>query len=359
MTKKISNNKINIKEKMISIGIDVHKTSWRVTAINAGEIILAITISKPNYSKLSRILTRLEENTVRVAYEAGPSGFDLYDKLTADGIECLVVPPSLIPTESGNRVKTDPRDSLKLARLLESNMLKKVWVLTPEERAHRQLVRTRRQISDHRCDVMRQIKSLLLFNSIDIPFESSRHWHTPFIKWLKSIEFGNEYLARSLGALIDLYEYLTAEKKHLTQEVLQLAHIEKYARRVDLLKTVPGIGTLSAMEILVELQDINRFQTAEELASYLGLTPSQYSSGERVRMGHITHAGNDRVRTTLVECCWILIWKDPVMGARYENIKRRRGGKRAITAIARKLSACIRRMLIDEAPYTVQLPKAA
>ena len=277
MTKKISNHKINIKEKIISIGIDVHKTSWRVTAINAGEIILAITISKPNYSKLSKILTRLEGNPVRVAYEAGPSGFDLYDKLTADGIECLVVPPSLIPTESGNRVKTDPRDSLKLARLLESNMLKKVWVLTPEERAHRQLVRTRRQISDHRCDVMRQIKSLLLFNSIDIPFESSRH----------------------------------------------------------------------------------RFQTAEELASYLGLTPSQYSSGERVRMGHITHAGNDRVRTTLVECCWILIWKDPVMGARYENIKRRRGGKRAITAIARKLSACIRRMLIDEAPYTVQLPKAA
>jgi transposase len=113
------------------------------------------------------------------------------------------------------------------------------------------------------------------------------------------------------------------------------------------------------MEILVELQDINRFQTAEELASYLGLTPSQYSSGERVRMGHITHAGNARVRTTLVECCWILIWRDPVMRAKYDNIRKRRAGKRAIIAIARKLSACIRRILIDEVPYTVQLPKAA
>ena len=359
MAKKISNNIINIKEKVINIGIDVHKSSWRLTAVNSGEAVLALTISQPNYSKLKRILTRLEGNSVRVAYEAGPSGFDLYDKLTADGIECLVVPPSLIPTESGNRVKTDKRDSYKLARLLESNMLKKVWVLSPEERAHRQLVRTRRQISDHRCDVMRQIKSLLLFNSIDIPFESSQHWHVQFIKWLKGIDFGNEYLALSLSALIELYEYLTAEKKRLTREVLQLAKNAKYTKRVDLLKTVPGIGSLSAMEILVELQDINRFKTAEELAAYLGLTPSQYSSGERVRMGHITHAGNDRVRTTLVECCWILIWKDSVMRAKYENIKKRRGGKRAITAIARKLSACIRRMLIDEVPYKSQLPKAA
>jgi len=359
MAKRVSNNKINIKGKVISIGIDVHKVSWRLTAVSSGEIILALTISRPDYGKFKKVLDRLKDNTLRVAYEAGPSGFDLYDRLTGDGIECLVVPPSLIPTESGNRVKTDKRDSVKLAKLLESNMLKKVWVLTPEERAHRQLVRTRRQVSDHRCDVMRQIKSLLLFNSIDIPFKSSQHWHTPFIKWLKSIDFGSECLTCSLGALIGLFEYLTAEKKRLTQEVFELAKKEKYIKRVDLLKTVPGIGTLSAMEILVELQNINRFQTAEELASYLGLTPSQYSSGERVRMGHITHAGNDRVRTTLVECCWILIWRDPVMRAKYEKIKIRRGGKRAITAIARKLSACIRRILIDEVPYAVQLTKAA
>ena len=175
MAQKVSHSKVTVKGKMISIGIDVHKASWRLTAISAGEVILALTISQPSYNKLKKIITRFEGNTVRVAYEAGPSGFDLYDKLTADGIECLVVPPSLIPTESGNRVKTDKRDSFKLAKLLESNMLKKVWVLTPEERAHRQLVRTRRQISDHRCDVMRQIKSLLLFNSIEIPFENSRH----------------------------------------------------------------------------------------------------------------------------------------------------------------------------------------
>jgi transposase len=113
------------------------------------------------------------------------------------------------------------------------------------------------------------------------------------------------------------------------------------------------------MEILVELQEITRFKTADELAAYLGLTPSQYSSGEHVRMGHITHAGNDRVRTTLVESSWILIGKDPSMRRKYENLKHRRGGKKAIVAIARVLSACLRRMLLDQVPYEIGFRKAA
>lgn len=113
------------------------------------------------------------------------------------------------------------------------------------------------------------------------------------------------------------------------------------------------------MEILVELQDITRFNSADELAAYLGLTPSQYSSGEHIRMGHITHAGNDRVRTTLVESSWILIGKDPSMRWKYETIKLRRGGKRAIVAVARILSARIRRILLDQVPYEVGFQKAA
>ena len=246
-----------------------------------------------------------------------------------------------------------------MAKLLESNMLKKVWVLSPEERAHRQLVRTRRQIVNHRSDVMRQIKSLLLFHGIQIPFPSKQQWTGPFIQWLHDLDLGDKYLNRSLKALVDLFDYLSAEKKILTREVIQLAKEEKYSHRVQLLKTIPGIGCLSAIEILVEIQDITRFQTADELAAYLGLTPPQYSSGEHVRMGHITHAGNDRVRTTLVEASWILIGKDPHMRCKYEDIKHRRGGKRAIVAVARNLSIRIRRMLLDQVPYEVGFQKAA
>jgi len=359
MAIKVKRNRVNFNKKTVSIGIDMHKLSWRITALVEGDIILAVTLSRPNYAAFRKILSQFKGGLVRVVYEAGPGGFDLYDRLTVDGIECLVTPPSLIPTQSGSKVKTDKKDSLKLARLLESNMLKKVWVLSAEERAHRQLVRTRRQIINHRSDVMRQIKSMLLFHGIEIPFSSRRQWTGPLLKWLHEVDLGDAYLNRSLKVLVDLFDYLNIEKKRITRDVIELGRREKYAPRVKLLKTIPGIGGLSAMEILVELQDITRFTSADELAAYLGLTPSQYSSGEHIRMGHITHAGNDRVRTTLVESSWILIGKDPHMRRKYENIKKRRGGKKAIVAVARNLSIRIRRLLLDQVPYEIDFQKAA
>jgi transposase len=229
-----------------------------------------------------------------VAYEAGPFGFWLSDKLTMDGIETLVVPPSLIPTESGNRVKTDRRDSKKLARLLENNMLKMVYVLTPEEREHRDLLRTRRQIVDHRNDVARQIKSKLLFYGITPPFTASRPWSLKYIKWLKTLQFGTAYLKECFDLLIELYEYLTRQIVRINKKVVLLCRDKKYRDRIRLLCTAPGIGRLTAIEILVELQDVSRFESAEELASFIGLTPSEYSTGERVRQGRITRCGNNK-----------------------------------------------------------------
>jgi transposase len=140
--------------KDVYVGIDVHKESWQVTVRTDGEEILNGRIPG-QYQSLKKLFERYQGCRMKVAYEAGPFGFWLSDKLVEDGIEALVVPPSLIPVESGNRVKTDKRDSRKLARLLESNMLKRVYVLTPEEREHRDLLRTRRQIVDHRNDVAR------------------------------------------------------------------------------------------------------------------------------------------------------------------------------------------------------------
>jgi len=123
MAKKVKLNKINFKGKKVSIGIDIHNKSWRITALVEGEIMMAITLSTPTYDSFEKVLAKFKGNYVRIVYEAGPCGFDLYDRLTADGIECIVTPPSLIPTESGNKVKTDKKDSIKLARFLEKNML--------------------------------------------------------------------------------------------------------------------------------------------------------------------------------------------------------------------------------------------
>jgi len=343
-------NRRSVVGKDVYVGIDVHKESWQVTVRTGGEEIFNGRIPG-QYQSLKKLFERYQGCRMKVAYEAGPFGFWLSDKLVADGIEVLVVPPSLIPTESGNRVKTDKRDSRKLARLLESNMLKRVYVLTPEEREHRDLLRTRRQIVDHRNDVARQIKSKLLFYGIASPFTASTRWSLKYIEWLKVLRCDTDYLRESFNLLIDLYEYLTRQIVRINKKVALLCRDKKYRDRIKLLCTAPGIGRLTAIEILVELQDITRFESAEELAAYIGLTPSEYSTGERTRQGRITRCGNKRVRTYLVESTWMLITKDPALRLKYLRLKSTRGGKRATIAIARKLLIRIRRMLLDNVPY--------
>jgi transposase len=305
------------------------------------------------YHALERIIARFPKCRIKVAYEAGPYGFWLYDKLTAEGIETIVVPPSLIPVESGNRVKTDKRDSRKLAHLLERNMLKRVYVLSEADRADRELVRTRRQILEHRSDVLRQIKSKLLFHGIKIPFSCDRTWTKKYVNWLKGLTLESEQLRIAFDYLIELCEYLTAQLIGISKQVVELAKSEKYSKKVQLLRSVPGIGVLVAIEMLVELQDVERFSSADKLAAYIGLTPSEYSTGQYVRQGRITRCGNKRVRTCAVEACWILITRDPLVRKKYDRLKRMKGAKRAIIAIARNLMVKIRRILLNNEPYAV------
>ena len=343
--------------KTVAMGIDVHKENWHVTVLVAGEEVFQGRIPG-EYSALRKLLDRLLDCQIRVAYEAGPCGFGLHDRLQAEGINVLVVPPSLIPVESGNKVKTDRRDSRKLARLLEGTLLKRVHVLTPEERAHRDLLRTRRQLVQHRADVARQIKSKLLFSSIRAPFPAQQPWTGPYLRWVKGLHWEEACVQVSLDVLVRLYEELTVHVKALESRIQALAATEHYQKRVRLLRTVPGIGLLSAMEMLTELQDLSRFDSPQHLASSLGLTPSEYSSGPRVRQGRITRCGNKRVRSCLVESAWILIGKDPQMRQRYLRIKFRRGAKRAMIAIARNLSGRIWRMLLTHEPYAAGVEAA-
>jgi transposase len=297
-------------------------------------------------------LNRFKDCRIKVAYGAHPCGFWLYGRLIQDAKEVIVVPPSLIPVESGNKVKTDKRDSRKLAKLLESNMLKRVYVLTEEDRADRELLRTRRQVLEHRDDVARQIKSKLLFHGVLSPLPTDR-WTKGYIRWLQELTFEREVLRVSFKSLVELYEYLTGQLMKLNKEVIELSRGKRYLHRVKLLRSVPGIGTLVAMELLVELSEIGRFRRADELASYIGLTPSEFSTGQYVRQGRITRCGNKRVRICLVESSWILIQKDPLMRLKYNKLKAMKGAKRAIIAIARHLIIRIRRILLNNEPYVL------
>jgi transposase len=299
---------------------------------------------------LRRILDRYKGNVIQCVYEAGCFGFWLHDRLVDYGVDCLVTPPSLVPQQWGNRVKTDRRDSRKLSHLLAKGLLKRVWVPSEEERYHRQVIRRRRQLVGDRVRTQNRIKSELRFYGIDLP-ESKTRWTQVYLENLSRIKFRNSGMQESFNRLLEQYEFLTGLIDRQTRIVKDLSKTALYCDRVKILTSVPGIEVITAMEILLELQDVSRFRRADQLGAYVGLTPSQYTSADKVRMGRITGIGKDNVRVALIEAAWWLIRKDEAIRIKYEKIKARAGAKRAIVAIARNLLLRIRRMLLDNRSY--------
>lgn len=348
-------NRIMPEGETVFVGIDLHRLSWHITVI-CGEEVIFSGAHPPEPEKLLSFLKRYRPNRIEAVYEAGYFGFSLYELLKASGIQCTVTPPTLLPMEYGNHVKTDRRDSRKLAYLLSKKMLKAVWVPDPELCAHRQALRRRQQLMGDRVRVQQRIKSELCFFGLSIA-NPRGPWTESFYNRLKEIVFENSYMKLSFLSLLNEYEYLNQLIEQQTQLLKDLAVSELYFERVRLLRTVPGIGLLSAMYLLLELGDITRFARAEQLAAYVGLTPSQYSSGENVRMGRITRCGKSELRAILTEVAWTAIKKDPELLKVYENLKFRRGAKKAVVAVARRLLLRCRRVLLDGTPY--RLPVAA
>jgi transposase len=348
------NNKIAEGTK-IFVGIDLHKNRWHVT-IRSKEAELCSMSIHGCWESLRKILDRYKGHKVFTVYEAGYFGFWLYDKLLTYGADCIVTPPSLVPGEYGNRVKTDRRDSRKLAYLLAKGMLKRVWVPSAQERGHRQVVRRRRQLIGDRVRTQNRIKSELEFYGIKVGQPRTK-WSKVYFENLRRIRFKDRWMQGSFRRLLDEYEFLCEQITKQSRLLKELSETALYKKRVKILRSVPGIGLIAAMEILLELQDVSRFRRNEELAAYVGLTPSQYSSADKVRMGRITCIGKSDLRGTLIEAAWFLIRKDAAMREKYERIKGRSGAKRAIVAVARILLLKTRRMLLDSQPYAFGLIK--
>jgi transposase len=346
------------KEKMVDkeelfIGIDLHKQRWHVTIRTFDVEIFSASIPG-TWEALQRVLARYHGHPRQAVYEAGYFGFRLHDRLVEHGIPCMVTPPSLVPKEYGNRVKTDRRDSRKLAHLLAKGLLKRVWVPSEEELYHRQVIRRRRQLVRDRVRTQSRIKAELRFYGIHLE-EPRGGWTQMYLGSLRTINFGNRWMQESFNRLLEQYEFLTAQIDKQTKLLRELSETEMYRDRMEILQSIPGIGVISAMELLLELQDVSRFRRAEQLAAYVGLTPSQYSSADKVRMGRITGIGKNTLRSLLVEASWTLIRKDQAMREKYDRIKIHSGGKRAIVAIARTLLLRMRRMLLDGRAYALPL----
>jgi len=340
----------SIEGQAIYMGIDVHEKTYRVSLFYNGEEIL----NKPypaEYKYLRRLLDRFKACIIHAVYEAGAFGYGLYDKMKLDGVKVSVTPPSKIPREPGERVKNDKRDCRKLAQLLSSNVLRSVSVPSKRIREDRDLLRTRDQLVSQRRRVFMQIQSKLRFHGLSLRFKGviSKRGQDELL----SLPGPSDSLQISFQFLLDTYKYYTEQLKNIRKAVLSLCEAKRYKGMVELLKSIPGIGNLVALSWVLELPKMSRFKDNERLASYLGLTTSEWSSGEHHRQGRITRCGNAKIRWLLVESSWWLIKGDKAIQAFYDRVKRRRGGKRAIVGVARKLSGRIRTILLRREKYAL------
>ncbi len=228
------------------MGIDAHKESWTFTIVDRERIVHQGSCESKRVH-LESLVERLPGCAIEVVYEAGPTGYKLVTWLRELGCEAFMTAPSLVPIQRGNRVKTDRRDSVKLAELLRAGLLKPVLELSEKTYQDRELLRTREQLIRHRSDICRQIKSKLLFHGVELPDELGAKWSKRFLGWLASSPTGCRALDVCLAVLVRSYRDLTSQIQELISEIEQVAQSETYAERVALLCTIKGIGVLTAM----------------------------------------------------------------------------------------------------------------
>jgi len=307
------------------IGLDVHKESIEIAIAEdgiGGEVRRFGTIggTKEAFKKALRKLVS-QAGTLHFCYEAGPCGYELYRLIRSEGHCCTVIAPSLIPKKPGDKVKTDKRDAIALARLFRAGELTAVYVPNPEDEAIRDLSRAREECVSTRTKAKQRLKSFLLRHDIRCPH--SANWNEAHLRWLAEIKLPHP------ASQIVYQEYLNAVTESVQREKRLLGEIEKHVKQWRLypavvsLMALRGVRMVVASTMIAELGDLSRFSHPKQLMSYLGLTPSEYSSGERQKRGAITKCGNNHARSMLIEAAWNYRFQPKVsreMQKRQENI---------------------------------------
>lgn len=282
----------------VTVGLDVHASSVRLAAIRGDELLDERTLPY-EHEAVERAVKRWPR--ARCCYEAGPTGFGLYRHLRARGIECTVVAPGLVPQRPGDRIKTDPRDARKLAQLHAGGLLEPIHVPTVEVEAARDLIRAREDARIERMRARHRLSKLLLRNDRRLPTSC---WGVTRRRWLAAQTFEQPARQAAFDDYLHALDLVDARIAALERGIDALAADPAFAALVGRLRCLRGIDTLTALGLVAEIGDFVRFATAEEFMSFVGLVPSERSSGERRRQGSITKTGNAHVRRLLIESAW-------------------------------------------------------
>lgn len=335
--------------KTVFVGMDVHKKTYSVTAICDGVIVKRDTLKAEPKSLISYLKKRFGSGKIKTAYEAGFCGFHLHRTLEAAGIENIVVHAAGIET-SNSRVKTDKRDSLKIAIHLSEGKLRSVYIPTVEQEDRRTVTRLRDTFCRERSRIGNQIKSLLYLHGL-IPADDKKKVSPTWVKGLSQFKMtpGVRFSIEKFAAMwLDFDEKIKEIDLEIKKQATKDSSID------GMYQSASGIGRTSARVLANELGNLQQFKNERQLFSYIGLTPSEHSSGEHTRQGHITKQGKPIVRKILVQSAWVAIRHDKELQVIYERIAAKSGAKRAIVAVARRLIGRLRACFRSGELYRVE-----
>ena len=290
----------------VFVGLDVHKNSIAIALADSGrngEIRHYGTVGGDivSFGKAVRKL-RSCHSQLHFVYEAGPCGYEIYRYLTGLGLTCDVIAPSLIPRKAGDRIKTDRRDALQLAKMHRSGELSPIYVPHLEDEAIRDLVRCRADARIAQRKARQQLKALLLRNGIR--YEGKSSWIPAHLRWLADLKLPLAAQQIAFQEYLDTITSATERIERLDQQICEQVKLWQMRPLVEAFQALRGVQLVTAATLASELGDLRRFDNPRQLMAYVGLVPSEHSSGQRRRLGGITKTGNTHARKALIESAW-------------------------------------------------------
>jgi|SRR3990167_417930 len=336
--------------KKVFLGIDVHKQHYSVTAICEGQVVKKDKLVAQPDTLVTYLRKCFSKAEIISAYEAGFCGFHLHRYLERHGVQNNVIHAAGMEIAIGDKVKTDKRDSLKLAVQLSVGRLEGIFVPEKEREDFRTISRLRDKFLSQRSRIGCQLKSLLFLQGMIPPNDDQK----VSSKWIKSVlsQEMTPDIKYAVQQLADLWLHMAAKIKEIDKRLMEQSLHDEHLERIY--QSVPGVGPLAARILANELGDMSQFPNERKLFSFTGLTPSEYSSGTHVRQGHISRQGRPVLRRVLVQSAWVAIRYDYDLLQVYERISQKSGKKKAIVAIARRLVGRIRSCLKRGEVYQVR-----
>jgi transposase len=334
----------------IFVGLDVHKNSWKVN-IRYKDMELKTFSQQPSVKTLTN---HLKENypsaNYKIVYEAGFCGFGYQREFTAAGIDCMIVHPADVPTnDKEKRRKSDTVDCRKLSKTLSKGELTGIFIPDTGQQDDRGIIRVYQQMVKDQTRYKNRIKGWLAFNGIEMP-DVHKHWSNNYIEYLKKLSLTSS--ARiSLDLLIHGYLQARAMVLEATKQARALSREPRYQKRIKQIRTIPGIGEVTALLIITEIGDIRRFQTLDKLCDYIGFVPTVHGSGDKETVLGLTHRGHHHLREKLIEASWIAVRLDPALTMSFTEYCKRMKKNRAIVKIAKRMLNRVRYVMINQKDY--------